>query len=153
MIQIQNSTYFLDEDNQVINSETGRILKQCIMNGGYFKVGIVVEGKRIDASIHRIIAHCHLGLDLSDSKTHVDHINGIRTDNRLENLRLCTRIENNNWGKNNKYNLPYYISGVKGKRGMFYKYVRTINGKRFDLKTSVNLDTIIAFKKEYENNH
>ena len=44
--------------------------------------------------IHRIIASAFLGLDMSDTKIQVDHINGIRHDNRLENLRLVTHQQN-----------------------------------------------------------
>ena len=45
----------------------------------------VKMSKRI--SMHRLITNAPKGMD-------VDHINGIRLDNRRENLRLCTRAEN-----------------------------------------------------------
>ena len=45
-------------------------------------------------NLHRIIASCYLGLDLADKKCQVDHINRIKTDNRLVNLRLVTNQQN-----------------------------------------------------------
>lgn len=43
---------------------------------------------------HRIIAAAFLGLDINDKKIEVDHINRVRHDNRLENLRLVNRQQN-----------------------------------------------------------
>jgi hypothetical protein len=43
---------------------------------------------------HRIIASCFLGLNIDDLTQFVDHINRIRTDNRVENLRVVTRQQN-----------------------------------------------------------
>ena len=47
---------------------------------------------------HRIIAAAFLGLDITDLKIQVDHINGIRHDNRLENLRLVNN-QQNQWNR------------------------------------------------------
>ena len=56
-----------------------------IMKNGY------ISGRQNENSIlmHRFI------LDASTSKLQVDHVNGVRHDNRKKNLRLCTQSQNN----------------------------------------------------------
>jgi HNH endonuclease len=66
-------------------------------SGGYIQVKY--KGKKL--LTHRIIFQMHFGFFPKE----IDHINRIKTDNRIENLRECTRSENNkNKGmqKNNK---------------------------------------------------
>lgn len=53
---------------------------------GYNLIGY--DNKKIRR--HRIIGVCFLGLDLNDKNQTIDHINRIKTDNRVENLRICT---------------------------------------------------------------
>ena len=49
---------------------------------------------------HRIIAFLFLGLNIYDTSKEVDHINHIRDDNRLENLRIVNRVQNQ-WNRSN----------------------------------------------------
>ena len=152
MIQIQNSKYFLSEDNEVINSKNGNILKGTKLR--YHGMKIRVNGVKFTTSMHRIMASVYLGLDLRDGNTHVDHIDGNTLNNSLDNLRLCSHLENMNF--HSKHQLPHYITKVndkKYKQGFYYAYRRKINGKTKWLKCSANLDTVLDFKKEYENNH
>ena len=44
---------------------------------------------------HRIIAYAYLGLDIGDTSKEVDHINGNRIDNTVDNIRIVSHHENN----------------------------------------------------------
>lgn len=64
--------------------------------------------------IHRIVSVNFLG----DSKLDVDHINGIKTDNRVENLRYLSHRQNITehtikTNKSSKYTGVYYIKSRK----------------------------------------
>jgi len=43
---------------------------------------------------HRIIAYAYLNLDIDDTIKHIDHINGDRVCNHIDNLRTVTHQEN-----------------------------------------------------------
>lgn len=71
-------------------------VKQKIMrtykNKGYINVALNKDGKQKHFSIHRLIA-LHF-ISNEHNKPHINHINGIKHDNRIENLEWCTRSEN-----------------------------------------------------------
>lgn len=59
---------------------------------GYNVISIVESGKTKIYSIHRLVANAFIENPLN--KKFVNHINGIKTDNKIENLEWCTRLEN-----------------------------------------------------------
>lgn len=76
-----------------------RILKLKELPNGYLSVVLYKDGVRCDKvfMIHRLVAHMFLEKD--EGKNYVDHINTIRTDNHVENLRWVTHKENMNNSK------------------------------------------------------
>jgi hypothetical protein len=67
-----------------------KILKLRENTQGYMQVGLYKEGDVKSYRVHRLIMRLFVG----ESKLQVNHKNGIKTDNRLENLEYCTRSEN-----------------------------------------------------------
>jgi|LakMenE18May11ns_1017448.scaffolds.fasta_scaffold9683875_2 hypothetical protein len=71
----------------------GRILKFTNDNSGYPMVTLSALGKIKTFRIHRLVADVFI--ENPESKKTVNHINAIKTDNRIENLEWATQLENN----------------------------------------------------------
>lgn len=76
-----------------VRKRKGRILKPYINQRGYPEVRITIGPYRqISQVVHKLIMRAFS--DKPFPKAQVNHINGIKTDNRLENLEWCTQSEN-----------------------------------------------------------
>lgn len=75
-------------------AQAGRILKPILnRHTGYLHVGLYRDGKRTYLYVHRLVATAFLGVQLSPNHE-INHKNGNRADNRVENLEWITRSEN-----------------------------------------------------------
>ena len=73
----------------------GLILKTNKDKDGYEGVNLKIGGKSYRKKVHRLVAKAFI--DNPNNYPCIDHINGIRDDNRVENLRYCTVKMNANY--------------------------------------------------------
>lgn len=68
-------------------------LMRLIDEHGYRKVAITRDGRTRKIAVHRMVVAAFTGR-MEPREIHVNHINGVKHDNRLENLEWCTASEN-----------------------------------------------------------
>lgn len=83
--------YDVYSDGRIISLRTGRVMKQRKDPAGYMLVMLTKNNKQYSKKVHRIIAEAFIP---GDHELFVNHINGVKSDNRISNLEWVTAKQN-----------------------------------------------------------
>lgn len=81
----------------------GKLLECTRHSGGYLRVCLYKEGSKTYKYVHRLVALAFISNP--EHKDQVNHINGEKTDNSVENLEWATSQENNIHAKSTGLNV------------------------------------------------
>lgn len=124
-----------------------KILRSVKNGDGYLGVCLIKNKKGINSNIHVLLAICFMDHVPCGQKRVVDHINNIKTDNRLSNLQIISHREN--LCKDKKRGSSKYIGVSWAKRANKWVSVIGINGKTKYLGCFVNeIDAHNAYQNE-----
>ena len=101
-------TYSVSDHGNVKNNKTARIMKTRFHPEGYIIVDMRLNKQRYSKRVHILVANAFIANP--DEKACVDHIDNIKSNNNINNLRWATNSEN----QHNKSMMSNNTSGVKG---------------------------------------
>lgn len=118
------SGYQVSNLGRVMNLKKNKILRESKSSKGYVLVSLTKNGISRYYRVHRLVAESFIGKIASGYE--IDHINCVRDDNRVENLRIVTHKEN--------CNNPLTVINLSGRVGelnpMFNKHLSETTKKK-----------------------
>ena len=152
MIEIEKD-YFVDKEGKVYSKRKFNSLTELKQSktghGGYVKVRINLK----DKFVHRLVAIAYL--DNPENKETVNHKDGNKLNNNVENLEWNTRRENTQHAYDIGLHKPYTGIKDKGNNKYYNEWVKLLKmnisyreiGKMYDVSHHTVSRTISKFNK------
>ena len=133
-----NEKYTIDVNGNVYNTHTNKYLKNSIRNGYCF---VTLNGKHL--SIHKLVADTFI--PNIDNKPIINHIDGNKQNNSVDNLEWCTYKENASHS---------YKSGLTNiKKGVDNVMSKLTNIEVIDIFLSTETSEYLSIKYSVHKNH
>lgn len=113
-LEIYNGEYAVSSHGRVMSLKNGveRIFKPSVGSAGYPQVTITFGKNRKSRAVHRLVA---IAFDMIQDGLEINHIDGNKCNNNLNNLELCTRA----------YNMKHaYKIGLSSRKGVINPLVK-----------------------------
>lgn len=83
----------VSRDGRVYSIKSNSLLVQHETEKGYFRVNVTIDGQCYHRRVHRLVAETYIPNDNPELDT-VDHIDGDKSNNSVENLQWMSREDN-----------------------------------------------------------
>ena len=152
MIEIQKD-YFIDKEGNVYSKRKFNLLTKLKQyktgHKGYVKVRI----NKKDYFVHRLVAIAYL--NNPQKKDTVNHIDGDKSNNHVNNLEWCTRSENCKHAYDTGLHKPYKGLKDKGNNNFFEEWINLIKQgmsmRKIGKEYNVSHRTVGNVIKKYNN--
>lgn len=110
--------YSINEKGEVRNNQTKKLIKGDINNAGYYRV-CLYRGNKKHYFRHRLVAEYFI--PNPNNYKEVNHIDGDKSNNSIENLEWSDRVHNEREARRNllKQFAPFYVIWNNGERQEF----------------------------------
>jgi hypothetical protein len=138
--------YSATEDGRIYSHVKAKYLSASLTRDGYLMVVLQHNKEKKTCKVHRLVAFTYIANP--ENKYAVDHINRIKTDNSVDNLRWATRSEN-------RINTEVHSNNKLGQKHIglhrgLYLFTLNRNGIRYE-KSFKTLEEAIEHRDAYLN--
>ena len=90
------STYAISANGQVwsFKSKQSKILSGQVTDRGYISIRLYNKDGFKDFKLHRLVAWAFKGLNINDKTVEINHIDGDKTHNCVDNIEIVTHAQN-----------------------------------------------------------
>lgn len=151
--------YYISDEGEVKNINTGRILTPYITPQGYYRTNIRIKGKTKALFIHQAVAELFIPNPLNLPM--VNHKDGVKINNYASNLEWCDQIYNTKHAIEHNLFDPYGEGNGFSKltneavldiRNNYKKYSKEFGSNAFAKKYNVsNVQILNIVKNKYWN--